>query len=26
LREWAQVLREALDNRWVQKPIGPQRR
>ncbi len=26
LREWAQVLREALDNRWVRKPIGPQRR
>ena len=26
LREWAQVLRDALDNRWVQKPIGPQRR
>ncbi len=26
LREWAQVLREALDNRWVLKPIGPQRR
>ncbi len=26
LREWAQVLRESLDNRWVQIPIGPQRR
>ena len=26
LREWAQVLREALDNRSMQKPIGPQRR
>jgi len=26
LREWAQVLREALENRSMQKPIGPQRR